>query len=138
MTYTITAVLMSAIALLSPALISDTEPSESMLVAPATTEEQENVWKYPELKRICACESMGEPNAEPRQYNADGSVLVGVVNSDDKGSCQINAYYHQEQATSLGMDIYTEEGNIAYAHWLYEKEGSQPWLWSKHCWNKQM
>jgi hypothetical protein len=82
---------------------------------------------YPELKRIAVCESGG------RQFNDDGTVLAGVVNPLDRGRFQINAFYHRDTANSLGFDIETEEGNIAYAKWLYNKEGAKPWLASFAC-----
>ena len=82
---------------------------------------------YSDLKKICTCES------GLTQYNADGTVLSGRVNPSDKGICQINLYYHEAQALKLDYDLYTEEGNIAYAKWLYDHEGATPWSWSSAC-----
>lgn len=95
-----------------------------------------STWKYPELKRICACESVGNPNAEPIQFNKEGTVLRGVINKADTGMCQLNTKYHLATAQKLGLDIFTAEGNKGYAEWLYEQEGNLPWHWSKHCWDK--
>lgn len=93
----------------------------------------EKVELLPGLKPICACESTGNRDGEPRQFKSDGSVLRGVVNSDDIGQCQINLKYHGEAAEKLGIDLFTNEGNIQYANLLYIKEGARPWSWSKNC-----
>jgi hypothetical protein len=88
----------------------------------------------PELVKICTCES-GQGTGKPQQFNIHtGEVLRGEINSDDTGMCQINTYYHLETAVAMGMDIETEEGNILYSNWLYSKQGSRPWNWSKPCW----
>ncbi|MAZ40976.1 hypothetical protein CL654_02570 [bacterium] len=87
---------------------------------------------YPTLRAICSCES------NLNQYNDDGSVLRGRVNPFDIGICQINKLYHQERIDALGVDIYTEGGNITYAKYLYDKEGDAPWIWSKPCWEKRI
>lgn len=89
---------------------------------------------HPTLKRICACESMGNPNAEPRHYDKNGNVLRGVINNQDVGMCQINLFYHQKTADKMDIDLFTEAGNIEYANWLFNREGSTPWNWSRHCW----
>ncbi len=49
---------------------------------------------------------------------------------------QINTYYHRDAAEKLGMDLYSLHGNLAYAQYLYEKEGTVPWNSSKPCWGK--
>lgn len=89
----------------------------------------------PALVPICTCES-GRGIGHPVQFNADGSVRRGLVNPQDVGMCQINEHYHLKASQSLGMDIYTEAGNIEYANWLYEREGTTPWNWSKSCWGR--
>lgn len=83
----------------------------------------------PILVDIARCES------HFRQYDKDGSVLRGKVNKSDVGIMQVNQYYHGERAEKLGYDLMTPEGNMAYAKYLYEKEGAQPWISSSPCWN---
>jgi len=83
------------------------------------------------LKKIAWCESRN------RQFDADGFVLRGEVNPQDIGKYQINEYYHLEESKRLGMNIYTLEGNTAYAKYLYSKQGTQPWNWSKTCWGNK-
>jgi hypothetical protein len=87
-----------------------------------------------ELKPICACESAGSKTKEPTQYDTDGSVLRGKINKNDIGMCQINLIFHDKKAKEMGLDLFKEQDNIKYANWLFEKEGSTPWNWSKNCW----
>jgi hypothetical protein len=82
----------------------------------------------PILAEIARCESTF------RQHGSNGEVLRGKVNSGDIGIMQINKYYHEEDATKLGFDIYTLEGNLGYAKWLYRKYDSDPWVHSSKCW----
>lgn len=82
----------------------------------------------PILAEIARCESSF------RQHGPDGSVLRGKVNKGDIGIMQINKYYHEEDAEKLGFDIYTLEGNLGYAKWLYGKYESDPWVHSSRCW----
>lgn len=70
-----------------------------------------------------------------RQFNASGTVLTGFVDSDDTGIFQINKRYHLKTATELGLDLDTEDGNIAYAKYLFDTQGTKPWNPSKKCWS---
>lgn len=83
----------------------------------------------PIMAHIAYCES------KFTHYKDDGSVLRGEVTPDDIGVMQINEYYHGKTAKLLGIDIHTLEGNLAYAKWLYEREGTQPWVSSQKCWS---
>lgn len=69
-----------------------------------------------------------------RQFQANGEVLFSYFGTPDAGVYQINEYYHLSQATKMGIDIYTVEGNIRYAKYLYRTHGLQPWSASKKCW----
>lgn len=84
----------------------------------------------PLLAEIARCES------QFRHFSADGSVLRGRAVREDVGVMQINEYYHLDQAEKLGFDIHSVEGNMAYAEWLYDKQGAQPWSASAPCWGK--
>lgn len=79
----------------------------------------------PVMADIASCESRF------RQFNTDGSVYRGRANPHDIGLFQINETYHLKEATKLGMDIYTLEGNIAFAKVLYKRNGTRDWNWSK-------
>ncbi len=84
----------------------------------------------PILAEIARCES------QFRQYNSDGDILRGKVNKSDLGVMQVNKYYHGEKAEELGFDLESIDGNLSYAKYLFDKEGSTPWNSSKKCWKK--
>lgn len=100
--------------------------------------DSENVAKFidayfadmPIMKEIARCESRN------RQYNHRGEVLRGEKNTYDRGVMQINILYHGETADKLGLDVHNIDGNVAYARYLYEKQGTKPWNSSSKCWGK--
>ena len=84
----------------------------------------------PILIAISSCESGF------RQYDdKTGAILHGKVNAEDVGVMQINQKYHLAKAASMGYDLNTVEGNVAYAQYLYDTQGSTPWSASEPCWN---
>jgi len=84
----------------------------------------------PILAEVARCESTF------RQVDRNGEVLRGKVNKSDVGLMQVNEYYHGEKAFDLGFDLLTVDGNLAYAKYLYNKEGVAPWSASAKCWKK--
>ena len=76
---------------------------------------------------IAKCES------EFTQFNALGTVLQGGYKNRMIGLYQI-APLHIPDATALGLNVKTTEGNMAFARHLYEQSGTRPWLASKWCW----
>jgi hypothetical protein len=70
-----------------------------------------------------------------RQFNKNGEPLRGIANKADVGVMQINEKYHADTAVRLGINIYTLEGNMEYAKYLYDTKGTKPWVHSKGCWN---
>lgn len=82
----------------------------------------------PILAEVAKCESRF------RHQNRDGSVFRGEVNRLDVGVMQINEYYHLNRAEKNGFDIYSLDGNLGYARWLYEKYATDPWVHSSRCW----
>lgn len=94
------------------------------------------------LKPISGCESWGNPsklgtqwadaNGDPT-YENTGRVLRGP-DGHDIGMFQIRETVHAADAKKLGMDIYTESGNRAYALILYKRNGTRDWNASSHCW----
>lgn len=82
----------------------------------------------PLLVDIARCES------NFRQFDQNGNVIRGIVNHDDVGVMQINEKFQGPTALKLGMNIYTVEGNVAYAKHLYKEQGAQPWISSSKCW----
>lgn len=79
---------------------------------------------------IAKCES------DFKQYSDDGQVIRGAQNHNDVGIFQINEQYHLDRSEKLGFNLYSTEGNIAYAMYLMKKEGTRHWNWSKPCWGK--
>jgi hypothetical protein len=86
----------------------------------------------PIMAEIARCESTF------RHTLPDGSVLRGKVDSDDTGVMQINRRYHGERAAELQLDINDIYHNMAYARYLYETQGVQPWSASAPCWSKTL
>lgn len=84
----------------------------------------------PIMIQIAKCES------HFRQLDTDGDIHRGIVNSADVGVMQINEFYHLDQSQKKNLNIYTVEGNTAYARDLYERQGTAPWNSSKACWGK--
>ncbi len=84
----------------------------------------------PIMIQVARCESTF------RQLDDDGEVHRGRVNSEDVGVMQINEHYQLQTAVKGNYNIYTLEGNTAYARNLYEKQGTAPWNSSKACWGK--
>jgi hypothetical protein len=84
----------------------------------------------PILVEIARCESTFT------HIDKSGKVIRGMVDNKDVGVMQINERYHLETATKLGYDLHTIEGNVAYAQYLYEREGARPWKASQPCWSK--
>ena len=117
------------------------------LVQPKSVKAEEgDIWEgYSFLRHICSCESHGNPDKEPRQYEDDGLTLLWgrspktgkpVVGSDI-GACQISLKYHQKRAESYGLDVINSlKHNIAFAKILFDERGWLPWKASKICWEK--
>lgn len=110
------------------------EVSEESSVNDKPKSTQEIVKEYfvdtPVLIDVAYCES------KFIQYDADGSIHRGVINPQDVGVMQINEKYHLNTAQKLGMNIYTLEGNLEYAKYLYQTQGTRPWEYSSKCWGK--
>ena len=103
----------------------------AVALAPIETEPADLFFGYPTLKRICTCESN-----LTHYENADGAVLRGRVNYRDVGICQINEFYQKGRIERFGFDIYTPEGNIAFAKALFNEMGTVPWESSRACWER--
>jgi hypothetical protein len=110
--------------------VKDTESSD--LEQPKTTKGivEDYFSDIPIMVDVAYCESRFT------MFDADGSVHRGVVNPQDVGVMQINEKYHLETSIKLGLNIHTLEGNLDYARFLYETQGTAPWEYSSHCWNK--
>ena len=86
---------------------------------------------YPVLDRIAKCESNNS------HYDKNGQVMLrGNRNgSVDVGRFQLNSIWFSK-ATELGLDLTKEKDNEEFAIYLYKTFGTEPWVFSKSCWNK--
>ena len=46
---------------------------------------------------------------------------------------QINLPIWGKTAKQLGFDLYTYDGNLEMAKWIFDHYGSKPWTYSKGC-----
>ena len=85
----------------------------------------------PIMAEIAWCES------KFKHFGKNGDIIRGMVNSSDVGVMQINVYYHSTTADALGYNLYSLNGNLLYADYLFNREGTAPWLSSSKCWGKE-
>jgi len=83
----------------------------------------------PIMVQIAKCES------HFHQVDKYGNIQRGNKTPADIGVMQINETYHKDEARKFNYDIYSLEGNTAYARKLYNEQGTEPWRSSKACWN---
>jgi hypothetical protein len=86
----------------------------------------------PVMIEVARCESTFRHKLE------DGSVLQGRVDPADTGVMQINRRYHEVAATAMELDLDDIYHNMAYARYLYETQGVQPWSASMPCWGNTL
>lgn len=81
------------------------------------------------MKKIAKCES-GDKHFTPK-----GDVVKNVNRdgTNDWGRYQINDV-HLPTAKKLGLDIKKEKDNEAFAYYLLDTQGTDPWYSSKSCW----
>ena len=114
----------------TPSLGTEAGNAPTMFAQSQTVEEyvREYFEDSPVLAEVARCES------KFRHFGKNGDIIRGEVNSKDVGVMQINEHYHKATASKLGLNIYSLDGNLAYAKQLYEREGTQPWISSSKCW----
>lgn len=126
-----------------PPEVAQAAPAPLPMLSPADQIFADN----PLLERACSCESWGDPNKVPRQYDDDGvTPLWGrikapsgrtVILKRDVGTCQINTIVHAAEIKASGLDvIHDRDANVEFAAQLYAKSGMQPWAASASCWDK--
>lgn len=99
---------------------------------PQTVEEyiREYFADIPVMAEVAKCES------QFRQFGKNGAVVKNP-GSSAVGAFQIMASIHADFADDkLGLDVYSLQGNAAYARYIYERQGLAPWNASKACWGK--
>lgn len=116
----------------APAVAVITTPIQVMPTADQPITLETYVREYfktaPLLAEIAKCESRFT------HLGKSGKILRGELTAEDVGVMQINEFYHDKRAEKLGFNLYTLDGNLAYAKWLYAKEGTVPWASSGKCW----
>ena len=85
----------------------------------------------PVMIEIARCES------KFRQFTDAGNVLRGGYNGDMIGVFQFHEPVHTSRAQTLGHDLDTVDGNLAYARYLYDQSGTQPWSSVQACFENQ-
>jgi hypothetical protein len=80
------------------------------------------------LHRIAECESGSQ------HFDAKGNVLRGKKDRNDIGRYQISITYYGAKAMEMGYNLFDEKENEAFAIWIFENEGSDPWVKTKKCW----
>lgn len=97
---------------------------------------QEGIESGLKIRDIRLLKKIAQAESGWRHYDSNGNVLLGKINSNDIGLFQINKKFHLEKAKEMGLDIYQPLDNIKFAIYLYKKEGTTPWNWSKKIWSK--
>ena len=99
-------------------------------------EPKTDIWQgYATLKRACSCESNGDPNKTPRQFNTNGTLLVGYPNPLDVGACQIHLPAWGAKAKEMNLDIKGSlTDNITMAKYILKVQGMGAWRASEKCW----
>jgi len=91
-----------------------------------------NYYLPPIFEMIAKCESGGS------HYDQSGRVVRGRKDRHDIGLYQINEIIHRDAIKKTGLNIYAEEGNVAFAAHLYKIAGLEPWRLSRSCWRKYL
>ena len=104
--------------------VDENPDCEKMLVPKAIDKE---IQKQKILKAIIACESSN-------RHVIGRLAKIGI----DIGRCQINTYWHEERAASMGLNLYDPEDNMEYCLYLFESEGVKPWKSSQVCWRQEL
>lgn len=112
-------------------------PQASVGNAPVAMPQAQTVKEYveiyfadaPVMIQIARCES------QYRQFDKTGAILKNP-SSSAVGIFQIMSSLHDKPAEKMGMDIHSIDGNLEYARYLYDNEGTKPWNSSKGCWGK--
>jgi hypothetical protein len=121
--------LIAVVALLFVPRAAADAPQEQTAIAFAQPIHEEKP-KEPELPPVLLDIAWAESG--DTQYGADGEALIGITG--DIGRWQINPI-HLPEAKKLGLDIYTEAGNRAFALVLYNRNGTRDWNPSRYCWS---
>lgn len=77
------------------------------------------------MVKVCEGESMG-----CQQWYPNGELVVGIVDSDDKGALQINKRHWGKEAERLGLDFENSVvDNIKMARHILDTQGITAWVY---------
>lgn len=115
-------------------ITTDVNTQKVLAIGSADTEAivREYFKDIPIMIQVARCESTF------RHTLADGSVLQGRVDPADTGVMQINKRYHAATAEKMDLDLEDIYDNMAYARYLYDNQGTQPWSASSPCWGRTL
>lgn len=74
----------------------------------------------PEMMQVLNCESGFQ------EWDSNGHILTSKTN--DVGIAQINVPTWGTKALELGYDLYTTEGNLRMARYIYDNAGIKSWV----------
>lgn len=94
----------------------------------------------PIMVEVARCESrFRQFDDQATSTQPEPVVLMGGYKKRMVGIFQIYDDIHRVAARTLGWNIDTIDGNIGYARYMYDKQGTTPWLSSSGCWaNKKI
>lgn len=120
----------------NPATTIATKAATASSSEVARAEVEKRVREYfkdaPNMIEIARCES------NFRQFTDAGNVLRGGMDGQMVGVYQFYETVHAAAAKSLGLNLSTLEGNLAYARHVYEAEGTDPWSSGQSCWSNPL
>lgn len=103
--------------------------AESNIVLPTVTREVKAEDTIPPiLKKIAVCESNN------KHFDKNGQVLINKT--QDIGRYMINVPIWGKKATELGYNLAVEKDNEAFALFLFQNYGSEPWYLVASCFKK--
>lgn len=98
---------------------------------------REVVVEVPVNKKVAVMERIAKCESSTGHFGPSGQVIFNANSngSVDIGKYQINTVWFKK-ATELGYDLTNEKDNEAFAMWIYDNHGTEPWYSSVKCWNK--
>ncbi len=105
--------------------------TEMTYIAPIAFAEQVAPTLPPILVKIAKAESGNS------QVGKDGQTVIHMNDNGtyDIGKYQVNSIWNK-MATAMGYNLYVEKDNEAFALYLFDNYGSQPWMSSIARWGK--
>lgn len=114
-------------------------------IAPAIAYADTKPVDYPILDKIAKAESGGNQYCTKalaaNGWCPKGSIGAPLIRVNTNGTYDIGMYQinstHLADAIAHGYDVYTLDGNTAYAQYLFINQGSEPWYSSRSNWINQ-